>query len=55
MDDPLRPYKMYLGILAVFLGTFLTQTQGKFPWLVDAILVSAAAALAVYLTPNPKK
>ena len=55
MDDPFRPYKMYLSIFAVFLGTFITQTQGKFPWWVDAILVSVAAAVAVYFTPNPKR
>lgn len=54
-DDPFKPYKMYLGIVAVFLGTFITQTQGRFPWFVDALLVSFAAALAIYLTPNPKK
>lgn len=55
MDDPYKPYKMYIGIFVVFLGTFITQTQGKFPWWVDAILVSLSAALAIYVTPNPKK
>ena len=51
--DPLRPYKAYIVLIVAFLGTFVTQTQGKFPWYVDALLVASLAALGAYLTPNP--
>ena len=55
MDDPFKPYKAYVALALAFLTTFMTQTQGRFPWYVDAILVALVAAAGVYLTPNPKR
>jgi len=54
-DDPNKPYKAYAGAVAALLSTLVTQYADSIPPVGKMIISIVIAAIAVYVTPNPKK
>jgi mono/diheme cytochrome c family protein len=53
-DDPSKPYKMIAAIISAFLTSFIATNATDMPAWAIGLVTAAVAAIAVYLTPNPK-
>lgn len=53
-DDPTKPFKTYAAVISAFLASFLLTSSTLLPAWAVGVVTALIAALAVYLTPNPK-
>jgi hypothetical protein len=53
-DDPAKPWKTLAAILSAFLTSFITTNATDLPAWGVGLITAVVAAIAVYLTPNPK-
>jgi hypothetical protein len=53
-DDPTKPYKTIAAIVSAFLTSFIATNATDLPSWGVGLVTALVAAIAVYLTPNPK-
>lgn len=53
-DDPTKPYKTIAAIISAFLTSFLATNATDLPAWAVGLVTALVAAIAVYMTPNPK-
>lgn len=53
-DDPTKPFKTIAAIVSSFLTAFIATNATDLPTWAVALATGVVAAIAVYLTPNPK-
>lgn len=53
-DDPAKPWKTLAAIASAFLTSFIATNATDLPSWGVGLVTAVVAAIAVYLTPNPK-
>lgn len=53
-DNPAKPWKMIAALVSAFVTSFLATNATDLPSWAVGLLTALVAAIAVYLTPNPK-
>jgi hypothetical protein len=53
-DDPAKPWKTIAAIVSAFLTSFVATNATDLPAWGVGLVTAVIAAIAVYLTPNPK-